>query len=155
MLDAGVGILPFGDSGNFPDTWLKSKIDEQFKSILSSIVIGMIVGEVAVRLAGNFGPWVFAAAVLSYIAYKGLTLASSWGSVEKLWESLIANFISIVISAFSGLEQFLPSAYHSVAAGVANIKNVAFEFLYKCIMIPINLYLLLTIWNRLIILGAV
>jgi hypothetical protein len=155
VIDVGVALLPFGDNGFFPDTPLKRKIDEQFTSILQPIVIGMIMGEVAVWVAGNLGPWMFAAAILSYIAYKGLTLASSWNSVEKLWESLIANFISIIISAFGGFEQFLPAAYHSIAADVANIKNMAFAFLYKCIMIPVNLFLLLTIWNRLITLGAV
>lgn len=40
----------------------------------------------------------------------------------------------------------------SVSPGV---KNVAFAFIYKCVMIPLNIYLLVATWDRLVGLGAV
>jgi hypothetical protein len=153
QMDVGIDLFG-GDNSLFPDTPFKTNLENAFKSILSSIVIGMIIGEAAVWLAGNIGPWTFAVALISYIAYKFLVLGVNWNSVEKLWQSLIANFISTIISAFGGLGKFLPAAFRSLASGIANIKNLAFAFIYKAIMIPLNIYLMIMTWDRLNVLGG-
>lgn len=154
MIDVGVAILPLVDCASL-NTLFNANIDTQITDLPGILLTGMILGEAAIWLAGNAGPFAFAIFVGGWILVKLLLFQYAWNSAEKLWESLIANFISTVISAFNALAQFLPEALYALASGVANMKNWAFAFIYKCIMIPINIYLIMAAWDRLCALGAV
>jgi hypothetical protein len=154
MIDVGVAVLPLVDCASL-NTLLNVKIDTQITDLPGILLTGMIMGETAIWLAGNAGPLAFAIFVGGWILIKLLLFQYAWNSAEKLWESLIGNFISTIISAFNALAQFLPEALQALASGVASMKNWAFAFIYKCIMIPINIYLIIAAWDRLCALGAV
>jgi len=155
MIDVGVAILPFADSGFFSDTLLKEKLEEWMGKIAWSIFVGVIVTETALWLASHAGLPYFAFVLLGYIGYKFLMLNTNWNSLEGLWISLVSTFISTVISVWSGLSSFLPSALCALAASAANVKNLAFAFLCKLIMIPVNIFLLMMTWDRIVALGGV
>jgi hypothetical protein len=154
MIDIGNAILPLADIASL-NALFNEKIYTGITDLPGVLLTGMIMGEIAIWLAGQAGLLAFAIFVGGWILIKiSLLFQYAWNSAEKLWESLIANFISTVISAFNALAQFLPEALYALASGVANMKNWAFAFIYKCIIIPINIYLMMVTWDRLCALGA-
>lgn len=155
MIDVGVAVLPWADTGFFPDTPLKEKLEEWMGKIAWSIFVGVIVTETALWLASHAGLPYFAFVLLGYVGYKFLTLNANWNSLEGLWISLVSTFISTAISVWTGLSSFLPFALHALAVSAANVKNLAFAFLCKLIIIPVNIFLLMMTWDRIIALGGV
>jgi hypothetical protein len=154
LIDVGVAILPGADSAFYPYTDFRIGMHEWTEKALWNILVGVVVTETVLWLASHAGPIYFGLALLGYIAYKFGTLWANWNSLEKLWVSLASTFISTAISAWAGLSSFLPSALRTLAASAASAKNVAFAFLCKLIMIPVNIFLLMMTWNRIQALGG-
>ena len=150
MIDVGIAPLPFADTGYFPDTQLKTKTDGWFTKVLWSVIQGVVATEIAIWAGSHLGPIYFLAAFIGYIAYKSVMLAASWNSLENLYVSLVSTVISIGISAWTGLCSFLPANLRALAASAESIKNLAFAFLCKIIMIPLNFFLLIYTWNRIV-----
>jgi hypothetical protein len=85
---------------------------------------------------------------------KFANLHLGWGSIESLYTSLASNLFSTAISVWKGLCSFLPTSLHALAVGAEKIENVAFAFLRKLLVIPINILLLMRAWNRIVELGG-
>lgn len=155
MIDVGVAIFPFSDSGSFPDTQLKRKTDEWFVKVLWNVLQGVVATEFAIWLGSHLGPIYFAFTLITYIAYKAVMLGANWNSLENLWVSLVSTVTSISISAWTGLCRFLPTSLRDLAAGAEGIKNFVWSFICKLIMIPLNIFLLMLTWDRIVALGGV
>lgn len=82
-------------------------------------------------------------------------LGVNWNSVESLYVSLVSTVVSLAISAWTGLCSFLPANLRALVAGAEIIEDLAFAFLCKFIMIPINMLLLIMTWDRIVALGGV
>ena len=154
LIDVGVAILPRADSAFYPYTDFRIGMHEWTEKSLWNILIGVVVTATVLWLASHAGPIYFGLALLGYIAYKFGTLLANSNLLENLWISLASTFISTAISAWAGLSSFLPSALRTLAASTASAKNVAFAFLCKLIMIPVNIFLLMMTWNRIQALGG-
>jgi hypothetical protein len=154
LLDIGNALVPLADSA-FIDPSFAEQIDLRINDLPGLLLTGMIIGEILVWQAGNAGPFVFGAAVLTWIIWKMLLLELAYNSMEQLWVSLIANLISLAIGVINVLEQISLSAIRVAIAGAASIKNWAFAFVYKCAMIPVSFYLVLRSYERLKELGAI
>jgi hypothetical protein len=155
MLDVGVAVLPGADTANFPDTTFKGKINEWLGKIALNVITSVVVTEFALWAASNLGPIYFGLVLLSYIAYKAVNLfVLGWNSVESLYVSLVSTLVSTAISAWTGLCSFLPANLRTLAASAESIKNLVFAFLCKIIMIPINIWLLMEMWGRIVALGG-
>lgn len=155
LIDVGVAIFPGADSAFYPYTDFRIGMHEWTEKAMWNILMGIVATETVLWLASHAGPFYFGLALLGYIAYKFGTLWANWNSLEKLWVSLASTFISTAISTWAGLSSFLPSALRTLATSAASAKNVAFAFLCKLIMIPVNIFLLMMTWNRIQALGGV
>jgi hypothetical protein len=154
LIDVGVAALPFADTGYLPDTTFKGKMNEWLGKIVFNVLTSLVVTEFALWAASNLGPIYFGLVLLGYIVYKSAMLGTGWNSVESLYVSLVSTVVSTAISAWTGLCSFLPANLRALAADAESIKNVAFAFLCKIIMIPVNMFLLMMTWNRIVELGG-
>jgi hypothetical protein len=155
MIDVGIAALPFADSGSFPNTPLNQKINEWFGKVLLNVLQGVIATELALWLGSHLGPVYFVISLGVYIGYKVVNLfVINWNSLENLYVSLVSTFISTAISAWKGLCSFLPASLKALAASAESIKNAAFAFLCKLVMIPLNIFLLINTWDRIVALGG-
>jgi hypothetical protein len=154
-IDVGVAALPFADTVYFPDTTFKGKINEWLGKIALNVFVGLCATDFVLWAASNWGLLGFGVVLIGYLAYKFANLYLGWGSVESLYISLVSNLFSTAISAWTGLCSFLPTSLQALAAGAESIKNVAFAFLCKLLMVPINILLLMMAWNRIVELGGV
>jgi hypothetical protein len=155
MLDIGIAPLPFADTASFPDAAFKEEVSMALLRTALNIFISVAVTQVALWAASSGGLAPFAAILIGYIIYKLVNLESNMNSLENLWISLVSTIVSLAISVYTGLCSFLPSSLQALAAGAASIKNAAFAFLCKIIMIPVNLFLLNIAWNQIVLLGGV
>jgi len=153
IIDVGVAALPFADTGYFPDTPFKEKINEWLAKIAWNVITAWAITEFALWTASNYGIVGFGIVLFGYVGYKLFTLGLNWNSVESLYVSLVSTIMSTAISAWTGLCSFLPANLQALAASAESIKNLAFAFLCKLIMIPINIFLLMMTWNRINELG--
>jgi hypothetical protein len=155
LIDIGNALIPSADSA-FINPSFANQIDMRITDLPGTLLTGMIIGETIVWAAGNADPLLFAVALGGWVILKFLLLFRyAYDSVEKLWESLIGNLISLMISTFKLIEQFLPSTLQGLAAGEKSLRNWLFAFVYKCAMIPLNLYLIVSAYDRLHELGTV
>jgi len=155
LIDVGVAALPFADTSYLPDTTFKGKMNEWLGKIVFNVLTSVVVTEFALWAASNGGLLYFAIILGGYLVYKTVNLfVLGWNSVESLYVSLVSTLISTAISAWTGLCSFLLANLRTLAAGAESIKNVAFAFLCKIIMIPINIWLLTMTWNRIVELGG-
>jgi hypothetical protein len=155
VIDVGIAIFPWADTGYFPDSQLKRKTDEWFMKVLWNVIQGIAVTEFALWATSHGGLLYFALILGGYIVYKVANLfVLNWNSLENLYVSLVSTVVSIAIGAWTGLCSFLPASLQAIAASAESIKNAAFAFLCKIIMIPVNIWLLMMTWNRISELGG-
>ena len=153
IVDVGIDIFG-GDTGYFPDTPLRRKTKEWNQKVSLALLIGILATEGAIWLGSHLGIIYFGIALGFYIGYKVITLLANWNSIENLQISLESTFISLVLSVWSGLCSFLPEVWRAMAAATASMKSWVFAFLCKLIMIPLNIYLLMMTWDRIVTLGG-
>lgn len=148
MIDVGIPVFPWGETGLFPNTPLRSEISESSHKVLWGVIEGIFATELALWFA-SYNPVWFGIVVVGYVIYKCYKLfVLNWYSIDDLQCSLVSTFISLALSAWNGLCSFLPSVWHALAAGVLSIQNLVFKFLCRLLLIPINIYLLLQTWHR-------
>lgn len=154
MIDVGIAALPFADTASFPESALKEKFNEWASKVAFNIITAWAVTEFALWAASNGGILVFLLVIGGYVSYKLETLYISWNSLESLYVSLVSTIMSTAISAWTGFCSFLPASLRAIAAGAGSIMNLAFAFLCKLVMVPINIFLLMMTWDRISKLGG-
>lgn len=154
MLDIGVAPLPFVDTASFPPSTFKDVVSTSILKIALNILLALLATQAMLWAASNWGLLGFGMVLGGYLAYKFASLYLSWDSVTGLYTSLASNLISTAYATYTGLCSFLPSSLQALAAGAESIKSVAFAFLCKLIMIPINIVMLMLAWGRIQELGG-
>jgi hypothetical protein len=147
QVDFGLSIIPGANIVFIYDSF-QTLIAEVLNDIARDVLKAWLIGEACVFIGMHAGIWAFLAALAISIGTKAYLLSQSWDSKQKLGTILVATLISTLISISLGLHKFFSSSLIAMASSALGILKAAFSFLYKFVMVPINIFLLFNIHNR-------